>query len=85
MLCDRYPVDKLFADILVLIPPMDPRLAKIVQDMEDEALFQLVRKDFSKRWPLTLIRGCHSTPVEEIERMLVVRRLYDLSYEETER
>jgi IS5 family transposase len=85
MLRDRHPIDKLFADILLLIPKMDPRLAQIDQYLEDEALFKLVREDLSKRWPLTLITGRNSTPVEVIERMLVVRRLYDLSYEETER
>jgi IS5 family transposase len=85
MLRDRHPIDKLFADILQLIPKMDPRLVKIDQYLEDEVLFQLVRKDLSKRWPLTLVTGRNSTPVEVIERMLVVRRLYDLSYEQTER
>ncbi len=85
MLRDRHPIDKLFTEILELIPKMDPWLTKIDQYLEDEALFQLVRKDLSKRWPLTLITGRYSTPVEVIERMLVVRRLYGLSYEETER
>lgn len=85
MLRDRHPVDKLFEEIIRLIPKMDPRLAKIDQYLEDEALFQLVREDLAKRWPLTLITGRNSTPVEVIERMLVVRRLYNFSYEETER
>jgi IS5 family transposase len=85
MLRDRHPIDKTFEDILSLIPKMDPHLAKIDQYMEDETLFRLVREDLSRRWPLTLITGRNSTPVEVIERMLVVRRLYDLSYEEAER
>ena len=85
MLRDRHPVDKLFEEILQLIPKMDSRLAKIDQYLENEALFRLVWEDFSKRWLLTLIAGRNSTPVEVIERMLVVRRLYALSYKETER
>jgi transposase, IS5 family len=85
MLRDRHPVDKLFEEIIHLIPKMDPRLAKIDQYLEDEALFRLVRKDLARRWPLTLITGRNSTPVEVIQRMLVVRRLYNFSYEETER
>jgi len=85
MLCDRHPIDKLFEDIVVLIPKMDPVLTKIDQYLEDDELFRLVREDLGKRWPLTLITGRNSTPVEVIERMLVVRRLYRLSYEETER
>jgi len=85
MLRDRHPIDKLFKDIVVLIPKMDPVLAKIDQYLEDDELFRLVREDLGKRWPLTLITGRNSTLVEVIERMLVVRRLYSLSYEETER
>lgn len=85
MLRDRHPIDKLFEDILLLIPKMNSGLAKIDRCLEDEALFQLVRKDLSKCRPLTLITGRNSTPVEVIERMLVVRRLYKLSYEGTER
>lgn len=85
MLRDRHPKDKLFEEILLMIPEMDPKLARIEQYLEDEALFKLVRADLAKRWPLTMITGRNSTPVEVIERMLVVRRLYDLSYEETER
>jgi IS5 family transposase len=85
MLRDRHPIDKLFEDILRLIPEMDPALAKIDQYLEDEVLFRLVWEDLAKRWPLTLLTGRNSTPVEVIERMLVVRRLYQLSYEETER
>ena len=85
MLRDRHPIDKLFEDIVVLIPKMDPVLAKIDQYLEDDELFRLVREDLGKRWPLTLITGRNSTLVEVIERMLVVRRLYSLSYEETER
>src|SRR6266581_3326197 len=38
----------------------------------------------ARRSPGSLTRGRGSTPVEVILRMLVVRRLYDWSYEETE-
>ena len=85
MLRDRHPTDKVFEEVLQLIPEMDPRLAKVDEYLGDEALFRLVHEDLSKRWPKTLVTGRNSTPVEVIERMLVVRRLYNLSYEETER
>lgn len=85
MLRDRHPKDKVFEEILHMIPEMDPKLARIDQYLEDEALFKLVRADLAKRWPKTLVTGRNSTPVEVVERMLVVRRLYNLSYEETER
>jgi IS5 family transposase len=84
MLRDRHPIDKLFTDILMMIPKMDHRLIKIDQYLADKVLFRLVREDLSRRWLLTWITGRNSTPVEVLERMLVVRRLYDLSYEETE-
>lgn len=79
MLRDRHPVDKLFEGISRLIPPKAPRLRRIDQYLEDETLFRLVQEDLTKRWPLTLITGRNSTPVEVLARMLVVRRLYNLS------
>lgn len=84
MLRERYPIDKLFADILQLIPHMDPALAKIDRLLEDEELFRLICKDLSQRRPLTLKTGRPSTPVEVVLRMLVVKRLYNYSYEKTE-
>ena len=85
MLRDSYAKDKVFAEILQLVPKMEPGLAKISQYLEDEELFQLIRADFSKRWKNTLLTGRNSTPVEVVLRMLVVKRLYQYSYEETER
>jgi transposase, IS5 family len=52
--------------------------------LEDDVLFQRVKADLAQRYPNTLRLGRHSTPVEVILRMLVVRRLYDWSYEQTE-
>jgi IS5 family transposase len=85
MLCERYAKDKLFEEIAHHFPKMDPILAKIDAQMEDEELFELVKKDLSKRHPKTLKTGRNSTPVEVIMRMLVVKRLYKYSYAETER
>ena len=85
MLRDSYAEDKVFAEIIKLVPPMDLGLAKIDEYLEDEKLFQLIRADFSKRWKNTLLTGRNSTPVEVVLRMLVVKRLYQYSYEETQR
>jgi len=85
MLRDRYDSDKLFEQITALMPKMDPVLAKIDAYLEDEELFTLIREDLSRRHPQTLVTGRNSTPVEVILRMLVVKRLYSYSYEETER
>jgi len=85
MLRDNYAEDKVFAEILQLVPCMDPALAQVDVYLEDDELFQLIRADFSKRWTHTLFTGRNSTPVEVILRMLVVKRLYQYSYRETER
>jgi IS5 family transposase len=84
MLQDRYETDKLFDSILTLTNQMDPVLAQIDQLLEDEALYQLIRNDLARRYPLTEQTGRNSTPVEVILRMLAVKRLYGLSYERTE-
>jgi len=64
---------------------MDPALVKVDSYLRDEKLYRLIKKDLSKRWPKTKETGRNSTPVEVILRMLVVKRLYGYSYEETER
>jgi transposase, IS5 family len=43
-----------------------------------------VKADLTKRYPNSGRLGRHSTPVEVILRMLVVKRLYGWSYEQTE-
>ena len=85
MLREHYPVDKLFEEIAVHFPKMDPALAKVDAYLEDEKLYRLIKKDLSRRWPKTLETGRGSTPVDVILRMLVVKRLYGYSYEDTER
>lgn len=85
MLRERYPVDKLFEEIAEHFPKMDPILAKIDAYLEDEQLYQLIRTDLSKRRPKSLELGRSSTPVEVVLRMLVIKRLYQYSYAETER
>jgi len=52
--------------------------------LDDEELYQLIRNDLAKRFPQTEVTGRNSTPVEVILRMLAVKRLYQLSYEQTE-
>lgn len=84
MLQDRYEIDKLFERISKLTVEMDPILVQIDRLLEDEELYQLIRSDFAKRYPLTEETGRKSTPVEVILRMLTIKRLYGLSYEQTE-
>ena len=84
MLQDRYETDKIFEDILKLTNQMDPVLGEIDRLLDDEELYQLIRDDLAKRFPKTEVTGRNSTPVEVILRMLAVKRLYKLSYEQTE-
>ena len=85
MLRERYPKDKVFEEILQHVPKMDPILAKIDTQLEDENLLEFIKEDLSKRYPKTLKTGRNSTPVEVVIRMLIVKRLYQYSYAETER
>lgn len=84
MLQDRYETDKIFENILKLTNEMDPILVEIDQLLDDEELYQLIRNDLAQRFPQTEVTGRNSTPVEVILRMLAVKRLYQLSYEQTE-
>jgi transposase, IS5 family len=85
MLRDRYtPVD-LFALAPALALQFEPVLARLDQLLEDDTLFQAVKRDLARRRPHTLETGRPSTPVEVLLRLLVVRRLYGWSYAETER
>ena len=62
---------------------MDPELAQLDWLLEDDLLFQRVKANLARRYPNTITLGRPSTPVEVILRMLVVKRLYPWSYEET--
>jgi len=85
MLREHYPNDKRFEELLGYVPELSPELKKINSYLEDEKLYRLIRADLAKRRPKTLQTGRNSTPVEVVLRMLVVKRLYGYSYEETER
>lgn len=83
MLVEHYPTDKRFEEIAKHFPKMDAGLEKIDRYLEDETLYRLIKNDLSKRWPKTEETGRNSTPVEVVLRMLVVKRLYGYSYEDT--
>jgi transposase, IS5 family len=84
MLRDNYPLDKKFEEICQILPKMDPVLVKIDSYLADEKLYQMMRTDLSKRNQKTTQTGRNSTPVEVILRMLIIKRVYQLSYEEVE-
>jgi IS5 family transposase len=84
MLRDRYDPRDLFTQIPNLCLQFEPVLAALDRLLDDDHLFTRVKSDLAKRRPQTLTRGRPSTPVEVILRMLVVKRLYGFSYEQTE-
>ena len=81
MLIEKYNPVNLF-DLVPL--ERDQVLDKLDQLLEEDALFQNVKNDLAQRHPHTLTRGRPSTPVEVILRMLVVKHLYNWSYEKAE-
>src|SRR5687768_6991235 len=85
MLRDGYAVDKFFMEIVQRATAMDAVLTQIDVILEDIELFQRVKGDLSQRYAKTTQTGRSSTPVEVIVRMLAVKHLYNLSYEQTER
>ncbi|HEU5377947.1 MAG TPA: ISNCY family transposase [Ktedonobacteraceae bacterium] len=83
MLIDRYPVEDVFARVPEVAAQTDPILKALDSLLEDDALYQAVRTDLGKRYQYTLVHGRHSTPVEFILRLLLLKHLYGWSYEET--
>ena len=84
MIVDRYDPINLFELVPKLRLEMEPQLAELDRLLDDEVLFETVKADLSRRRPNSERLGRHSTPVEVILRMLVVKRLYGWSYQQTE-
>lgn len=85
MIVDCHERLDLFAMLPELRLEMSPELVEIDRLLEDDSLFERVKADLRRRHPNSGTLGRHSTPVEVVLRMLVVKRLYDFSYEQTER
>src|SRR5918995_6395438 len=84
MIIDRYDPVNLFEMIPKLKLEMEPELAGLDELLDDDQLFSLVKADLIRRYPNSGRLGRHSTPVEVILRMLLVKRLYGWSYQQTE-
>src|SRR6266581_6081851 len=84
MLVDCYAREDVFAQVPKLAHEIDPVLRKLDGLLDDDALYQQVRADFGKRYRYTLVHGRHSTPVEVLLRMLILKHLYQWSYKECE-
>src|SRR5215216_3119698 len=86
MIVDRYDPVNLFEELVPKLKlEMEPELAQLDVLLDDDVLFETVKADLSRRYPNSDRLGRHSTPVEVILRMLIVKRLYSFSYEQAER
>lgn len=85
MIVDRYDPINLFELVPKLKLEFEPELAQLDRLLDDDVLFERVKADLSRRYPNSGKLGRHSTPVEVILRMLIVKRLYNFSYQHTER
>ncbi len=84
MIVDRYDPINLFEMVPKLNLEMEPELRELDELLDDDKLFELVKADLLKRCSNSERLGRHSTPVEVILRMLVVKKLYGWSYQQTE-
>jgi IS5 family transposase len=85
MIRDRYEPLCLFDLVPQLELRFEPELAELDRLLDDDVLFAQVKADLQRRWPQSAVTGRPSTPVEVLLRLLVVKHLYQWSYEQTER
>ena len=62
-----------------LAADIDPVLKQLDRLLEDDDLYQQVRADFGRRYRQTQRHGRHSTPVEVLLRLLILKHLYQWS------
>src|SRR6266567_1923550 len=84
MLVDYYESEDVFARVPRMAERIDPVLKQLDRLLDDDELYQQVRADFGQRYRFTLLHGRHSTPVEVLLRMLILKHLYQWSYQETQ-
>src|ERR1700730_9414238 len=60
-------------------------LRKIDTLLEDEAVIEVVAQGLEARWPQSRRRGRPGTPAEVVMRLLILKHLFDWSYDDLER
>src|SRR6266487_2456279 len=60
-------------------------LRKIDALLEDEGVIEIVAQGLEARWPQSRRRGRLGTPAEVVLRMLILKHLFDWSYDDLER
>jgi IS5 family transposase len=60
-------------------------LKRLDELLDDDDLLEHVRADCARRYQLTTQHGRHSTPVEVILRLFVLKQLFNWGFEQTEK
>ena len=85
MIVDRYEPVNLLERVPELADDFDADLRILDQLLDDDGIFARIKADLARRCPHSLTLGRHSTPVEVVLRLLILKRLYHWSYAETAR
>src|SRR6266567_5051610 len=84
MLITRAPFDDELAHMPEEATRSDFLLKRLDVLLDDDELLEHVRADLARRYRLTTRHGRHSTPVEVILRLIVLKDLFNWSFQQTE-
>ncbi len=84
MLITRSPFSEKQTDLHEAIFANNPLLKRLDVLLDDDELLEHVRADLARRYRLTTRHGRHSTPVEVILRLIVLKDLFNWSFRQTE-
>ena len=85
MLITRAPFDEELAHMPEEATRSDFLLKRLDELLDDDELLERVRADLARRYRLTTQHGRHSTPVEVILRLFVLKQLFNWGFEQTEK
>jgi transposase, IS5 family len=85
MLITRAPFDEELAHVPEEATRSDFLLKRLDELLDDDDLLEHVRADCARRYQLTTQHGRHSTPVEVILRLFVLKQLFNWGFEQTEK
>jgi transposase, IS5 family len=85
MLITRAPFDEELAQVPEEATRSDFLLQRLDELLDDDDLLEHVRADLARRYRLTPLHGRHSTPVEVILRLFVLKQFFNWGFEQTEK
>lgn len=85
MLITRAPFDEERVHVPEEATESDFLLKRLDKLLDDENLLEHVRADLARRYRLTTLHGRHSTPVEVILRLFVLKQFFNWGFEQTEK